>query len=321
MSKTREPHVHGIVWLNEPGKIGTTWNPVVGCTAISTGCEHCYARREHNRRHAATGWVGRPKQYDKLFGQVQLMQDRLDVPLSWRLPRSVFVCSASDLFHKDVPAAYIDQVFAIMAFTPWHQYHVLTKRPERARDYFEDLNKRRHGCLHEYHGHFALVLDQVFGCAAVDKMWDKMTLFHHGGQPATSIGDATAWPWPLGNVRLGVSVENQQAADERIPILLDTPAACRFLSIEPLLGPVNLSPWIDRLDWIIVGGESGSNARPCDIEWIGSVVDQCKAAGVPVFVKQLGVDYGATWGRKAAKDVSRWPAVLQVREFPGKRGE
>lgn len=250
-----------------------TWNPVVGCTRVSAGCDHCYAFREHDRRHLAYKrgrWPDAPAQYHHPFSRVQLLPDRLAQPLRWRKPRRVFVNSLSDLLHKDVPDDYIDRVFAVMALTPRHTYQILTKRPERMAAYMSRLMR-----LAPY---LTDTDERSFG----GRRWESGEAFP---------------PLPLPNVWLGVSVENQATADERIPHLLATPAAVRFLSCEPLLGPVN--PWAfecpgdpclchKRIDWVIVGGESGPHARPMHPEWVRSLRDQCVDSGVSFFFKQWG---------------------------------
>jgi protein gp37 len=269
-----------IEWTDE------TWNPVVGCTKVSQGCKYCYAKTLHDKRHKAAiaGKAVHP-QYLQPFETVQLMPDRLEAPLRWRKPRRVFVNSVSDLFHEDVPDEFLQRVFVIMARTPQHTYQILTKRPERMLNFF----MRR--ALVETH-------DDLFWLAANR--------------------------WPLPNVWLGVSVEDQKAADDRIPLLLKVPAAVRFLSCEPLLGPIDLFGWLCEptdetyrllskwygpdgfdetgsqperqfklrapcpLDWVIIGGESGKDARDCDLRWIASLVAQASLAGARPFVKQLG---------------------------------
>ena len=294
----------GIQWTDE------TWNPVTGCSKVSPGCAHCYAETV-----AARFW---PTQYGvdvywedgihvtrhRRFTDVMCHEDRLDQPLRWKKPRKVFVNSMSDLFHEDVPDAFIDRVFAVMALAPRHTFQVLTKRPARMKSYLDRLG---------------------FEPERID-------------DAAAALGYCDDGPddWPMPNVWLGVSVENQHFADERIPLLLQTPAAVRFISAEPLLGPVKLhlarfcdapsvvdSVSLRRLDWVIVGGESGRDARPFDLRWARSIVEQCKAADVPVFVKQLGdnpQENGTTSRYKQSErgggDIALFPAELQVREFP-----
>lgn len=296
----------GIEWTD------STWNPVVGCTKVSQGCKNCYAKELHDKRHKAyLSGAQLPDQYALPFEAVQLMPERLTAPLHWRKPRRVFVNSVSDLFHEDVPDEFIDRVFAVMALSPQHTFQVLTKRPERMRAY---LNTPMRG-------------------AEIDRADPRR------------IGGIYSNPLP--NVWLGTSVEDQAAAEARIGELLETPAAVRFLSCEPLLGPVNLKPkflhpldtitsvstrqtWtVPRIGWVIVGGESGPGARPCDIGWIRSIVGQCQAAGTACFVKQVGAKPVGKWQPAAGKILTperlpdrkggnpdEWPEDLRVREFP-----
>lgn len=294
-----------IQWTDE------TWNPVTGCAKVSQGCKHCYAETWHERFHQGNVTFARqaghpspaaaraagvdlpcPPQYDHPFDVVQLHPERLTQPLHWRKPRRVFVDSMSDLFHPDVPDEFIDQVFAVMALSPRHTFQLLTKRPERMREY-----------LGNGHG---LSVDRFHRWAtAADALKPGVTV-----NPETFAG---IFGGGLVNVWLGVSTEDQRAADERIPILLDTPAAVRFISAEPLLGPIELTrelvgdlvDWLDgtwvhlrtgivqrapHLDWVIAGGESGRGARPFDIAWARSLRDHCAQAGVPFFLKQLGAN-------------------------------
>lgn len=278
--------VTGIEWTNR------TWNPVVGCTKVSTGCKNCYAKTLHDLRHKAHG-AGKavPAQYAKPFEEVQLMPERLRAPLSWKKPQRVFVNSVSDLFHEDVPDQFLDRVFAVMALAKQHTFQVLTKRAERMKKYITTRLR-------------------------IESIYDQWHEF--SGDPR----EADAWPLP--NVWLGVSVENQAAADERIPHLLKTPAAVRFLSCEPLLGklklmvvgtgPQSVTPLHPdergaQLSWVIVGGESGPGARPMEVGWARSIVEQCGGAGVPVFVKQ---DSGPKPGQQGRIPLDVW----QHKEFP-----
>jgi protein gp37 len=255
-----------IEWTQRPGTKGETWNPTTGCAKVSAGCKNCYAEKMHAR---LTG-MGSAK-YKEPFTRVRTWDDALRIPLKWKKPRTVFVNSMSDLFHADVPFEFIDRVFAVMALTPQHTYQILTKRPDRMAEYF---------------GHEQGDLYDVEDCVTdwVYKM----------GEPEHRV------TWPLPNVWLGTSVENQQTADERIPHLLNCPAAVRFLSCEPLLGAVelpmeHLMKWavIDgkpfhKINWVIAGGESGPKARPMHPEWVRGLRDRCKEAGVAFFFKQWG---------------------------------
>ncbi|SKT28769.1 DUF5131 family protein [Mycobacteroides abscessus] len=246
----------GIEWTD------ATWNPVTGCDKVSPGCDHCYAETFAER------WRGTEGHYFETGFDVQLRPDKLDLPLRWTKPRKVFVNSMSDLFHDRVPDEYIARVFAVMALAPQHTFQVLTKRHGRMRS------------LLSSHAFWARV-----GVAGLDRdVWLP--------QAGVSLDQHY-----LPNVWLGVSAEDQKRADLRIPALLDTPAAVRFISAEPLLGPIDLHAdpigkdsvfWIGRLDWVIVGGESGSGARPMHPWWAESLHRQCAAAGVPFLFKQWG---------------------------------
>lgn len=257
-----------------------TWNPVRGCSLVSPGCTNCYAM-EMAHRFAGVG-----KPYEGLTkkrvhrgpvwtGEVRTVPDALAEPLSWRKPTTVFVNSMSDLFHCDVSDAFIAAVIGVMAATPRHTYQVLTKRAERLGPFFSCLAAhvifRRIGPL----GDHAAGVGRITGRAgdAFNGAWREK----RGDDPS----------WPLPNVWLGVSVEDRKHGLPRIEHLRATPAAVRFLSIEPLLedvGEIDLT----GIHWVIVGGESGPRARRCDVAWIRSIVRQCRAQGVAVFVKQLG---------------------------------
>lgn len=281
----------GIEWTE------ATWNPVSGCTHASAGCDHCYAVTMTHRLEAmgqakyAGLTVLNGRGHRHFNGQVRCDEAALKIPLGWKKPKRVFVNSMSDLFHRDVPFEFVDKVFAVMALCPQHTFQILTKRPERMAEY---LTWRS--------GSHELDADRRY------VVWSACRLLIEAAVKTGTIRRLFATPdetklflkefeWPLPNVWLGCSVENQDAADRRIPELLKTPAAVRFLSVEPLLGPVDFFN-ADRdglrggmrgaIHWIIVGGESGPNARPCDVEWIRNIVRQCKEAGVPCFVKQLG---------------------------------
>ncbi len=271
-----------------------TWNPIrarltrdtgarkagtVGwhCERITTGCGTpkeggCYAEALNWR--LGTGLPFKPGHLDD--GTVELFLDDniLRQPLRWKRPRMVFPCSMTDLFGRFVKDEWLDKIFAVMALTPQHTYQPLTKRSDRMRAYLS---------RHRWH-HWAEA-----GRSIDAKRWRSL--------PDVMGGDCT----PLPNVWLGVSTERQEEANARIPDLLATPAAVRFISAEPLLGPIDLHEVIpdpliynavhgmDRLlDWVIVGGESGRNARPMHPDWARSLRDHCQAAGVPYFFKQWG---------------------------------
>lgn len=297
----------GIAWTN------STWNPITGCTKVSQGCKNCYAERDWARLAAnpkAVDYFGRN------FTDVQTHIHRLDQPIRWRRPRRIFVNSMSDLFHEQVSWAFIDRVLAVMTLTPRHTYQVLTKRPERMRDYLcaPDLYERVLDAANAVRRAFpALHLDTI----PVDN-------------PASGFARHIWW---------GVSVEDQEAAEARIPILLQVPVAHHWLSAEPLLGPLRLdevpvgmegplrphnlpSDRLPRLDWVVVGGESGPRARPFDGEWVRTILADCHAAQVPVFVKQMGAAFQERYvpvplAHRAGADPNEWPADLRVREYPG----
>lgn len=201
-----------------------TWNPVTGCTKVSPGCAHCYAETFAERFR---GVPGHP--YEQGF-DLKLWPERLELPLRWKRPRTIFVNSMSDLFHADVPDEFIIQVFDVMARADWHTFQVLTKRPERA----------------------------------------------------AAMSDRLSW---APNIWMGTSVENQRFTT-RIAHLRCADASVKFLSCEPLLGPLRLK--LNDVDWVIVGGESGPGARPMRADWARDSRSQCEAAGVAFFFKQWG---------------------------------
>ncbi|HMM95338.1 phage Gp37/Gp68 family protein [Phycicoccus sp.] len=262
-----------------------TWNPATGCTRVSPGCDHCYIDRTPPFR-----MNGRAFHKEGVGGStgVLLHPDRLDQPLRWTRPRRVFVNSLSDLFHDDIPDEFIAEVFAVMALAPRHTFQLLTKRHGRLRSLLTNP------CVIDGPSGPLTFEDVVRNVAW--NMRNRWLAEHPGKVPSFPKGDAFAWPLP--NVWVGVTVEDQTRADLRIPALLQTPAAVRFLSAEPLLGPVDLTRWLDvevecgrrpdALDWVIAGGESGPGARPMHPDWARSLRDQCTAAGVAFLFKQWG---------------------------------
>jgi protein gp37 len=282
----------------------SSWNPTVGCSIVSPGCTNCYAMKvAHSleRRFGSKKYGGLTKVVNGnavWTGEVRLDEDALLQPLKWKRGRRIFVNSMSDVFHESLPDDAIDKIFAVMALCPQHKFQVLTKRAERMRAYCSTLGRH-----HE-----------------VDRVSLAMKQLHaetgFGARGAMYTLDQGGWHFP--NIWLGVSCERQQEADERIPLLLQTPAAVRFVSCEPLLGPLDLYhgdpdprlgghyatatyigdwwpagappgvPSTHGLDWVIAGGESGRNARPAHPDWFRSLRDQCDAADVPFFFKQFG---------------------------------
>lgn len=280
----------GIEWTD------ATWNPLRGCSRVSEGCRHCYAEGVAKRFSGPglpyEGLIAKGGQWN---GQIKLVPELLDQPLKWSRPRRIFVNSMSDLFHENVSENYVARVFDVMARAPQHTFQILTKRPDRMKWVVEWIGR----------------------------LWERDE-------------EASRLPWPLPNVWLGVSVEDQATANARIPLLLETPAAVRWISAEPLLAAVDLSRWMDPtgvtcmdvcpddryvdqdsyeqmnvhghmepicqhcgavaswtgyddgIDWVVVGGESGREARPMHPDWALSLRDQCAAAGVPFLFKQWG---------------------------------
>jgi protein gp37 len=310
-----------IEWTDE------TWNPFVGCSKISPGCTNCYAILQAYRNNAMAQKMpnpGRMKYYDGLTerkgdridwtGLVRIVPEALEIPFHWKKGRRVFVNSMSDLFHESIPLEQIDLVFAVMALTLHHTYQVLTKRAdERMVEYLRGAKNR-------------------VRLAAVD-MGRSLGVDH-------SDIESCQWDWPLPNVWIGATVENQKMADKRIPLLLQAPAAVRFLSSEPLLGKINLRigqtqqdavarrirgesyQRVVRMDWVIIGGESGPGARPFNLDWARSLLQQCRSENVPVFMKQLGSnvfdksDAQLKLRDRKGANPDEWPEGLWVREFP-----
>lgn len=312
-----------IQWTNE------TWNPIVGCSRVpgSAGCQNCYAATA-----AQSARLQQFPQYQKVGkwdGTVEFVESQLLKPLSWKQPKLIFGFSMADIFHKNVPDEWIDKALAVTVLCPQHIFQFLTKRSERMSEYFTSPDR-----LNAINYQVSQILGQPF-----DTFKSRLLSF------------------PLANVWLGTSVENQKVAGERIPHLINTPAAVRFLSCEPLLERLNLSKWVFNrseavkrvaqnmllneeqadsitdypVNWVIVGGESGAKARPCHLDWIRSIVKQCQSANIPVFVKQLGsnaidsVPYidGVTLAHHQIKTSDRKGsdisqfADINFRQFPG----
>lgn len=292
-----------------------SWNPVIGCSQVSEGCRNCYAERmvgrianmgelgEWTAKYADVVKSKDGRSLPQWNGSVKCLPERLDIPLRWRKPRRIVVNSMSDLFHPEVPFEFVDRVFAVMALCHQHTFQVLTKRPKRMADYLWH-SKRYVECRD-----------------GLDLRWIENTRERVKIATRKRRGDnGYRFVWPLPNVWLGTSCEDQATADERIPHLLRCSAAVRFVSLEPLLGPIALPYWrcaacgatvgiaqgigmgrcpcgyeladVDRisswLHWVIVGGESGPHARPMNPDWVRAIRDQCVAASVPFFFRQWG---------------------------------
>ncbi|MGW0336689.1 DUF5131 family protein [Streptomyces sp. NPDC003011] len=293
-----------------------TWSPIIGCDRVSSGCDGCYAIREawrhsHNPHpEVAAAFAGTvQKTEDRLdwTGQVNLLHRRLVQPLRGRKPRKIFVNSQSDLFHKNVPDAFIAQVWAVMSLARQHTYQILTKRPGRARS------------LLASHA-FRVACEEAEARLVADETTPGLPRARREQYPGRS---RSTFAEPLPHVQLGVSVEDQRTANLRIPVLLETPAAVRWISAEPLLGPVNLKQAVipmgsqrghgltasfvhlgdcctnqlHGINWCVVGGETGPKARPMHPDWVRDLRDECAKTGVPFSFKQWG-----DWGLHTAVD-------------------
>lgn len=339
-----------------------TWNPVRGCSRVSPGCDNCYAMGQAHR------FSGPGKPYEGLTtirrdrvdwaGHAKLIPEMLSEPLRWRKPQRIFVNSMSDLFHESLTDSEIMRVWLVMARARHHTFQVLTKRPKRMLDFLQKWSD-----VEPYNQDPVMARgpDEVRAKHTSKRALMFAELLSSMGEPPPGCAFPTydwaegpRWlPSVLPNVWLGVSVENQEQADKRIPLLLEAPAAVRFISAEPLLGPVNL--WLPtrigsmrsdgvpncnhccngdrcddpthgdrarckfcrgtgaaiKLDWVIVGSESGRGARPMEQAWAESLRDQCSAAGVAFFTKQIANEHDRKGGKPEF-----WPGGPWPREFP-----
>jgi protein gp37 len=283
----------GIAWTD------ATWSPVTGCSKVSPGCAHCYAEALAFRFGTSKWGRTVPWTPANAWLNVMLHPERLDEPLHWLKPRRVFVCSMSDLFHEQVPDGFIVRIWNRMASAtadcgktgkheheeecwcgPRHTFQILTKRPERMRDFLLDTG------------------EGASGISRVTEYWSGDCCY----SIAREVGD-----WPFPNVWLGVSIENARYA-YRADILRQTPAAVRFISAEPLLGPL---PSLDLtgISWLIIGGESGPGHRPMEPEWALNLIEYAHSVGCKVFVKQGS---GPRPGMQG--DLPDWAFAL--REYP-----
>lgn len=291
-----------------------SWNPVRGCSRVSPGCENCYAERQAARFSGPgqpyEGLVRMGKQGPHWTGVVRVIREHLEDPLRWSKPRRIFVNSMSDVFHESLTDYQIANIFSVMetARGRGHTFQILTKRAARMREWVAEWARK------------------------IDYADDS----------------GRGYLGRYGHVWLGVSVEDQERADERLPELVRTPAAVRFVSYEPALEPVDFSRYLlpthleghmatTGVHWVIVGGESGPGARPFEVEWARTTIAQCKAAGVACFVKQMGrapsmlgipvrfelacSDGEPGWVEGKLRDAhggdwDEWPPAFRVREFP-----
>jgi protein gp37 len=298
--------VTGIEWTD------ATWNPTTGCDRVSPGCDNCYAltmaRRLKGMGSPKYQRDGDPRTSGPGFG-VAVHDAAMLEPLRWRTPRKVFVNSMSDVGHARVPRIVLARIWAVMALSGRHQFQVLSKRPQRLAAALGSPVFRQ-------------AVSREVTELICSRFWQRWQLDLGGLRLAGDSGLGNGWtvtprpsgnlwspPWPLPHVWVGTSIETDDyvgRADE----LRSSPAAVRFLSLEPLLGPL---PSLDltQIDWVIIGGESGPGARPMDLVWAQRLVDQCRAAGVAVFVKQLGSHYG-----RDHHNIGAFPAGLRVRDYP-----
>jgi protein gp37 len=251
------------------------------------------------------GLVKLGKQGPQWTSEGRFVTDKLDEPLRWKKPARVFVNSMSDLFFEEFSNEQIAAVFGVMAAASQHTFQVLTKRPQRMLEWFAWVEKRGEDGLRMFpYDDLGWRIRQMLSVSA--------------GKHRVNMHPNRGGPWPLPNVHLGVSVENQATADERIPVLLQVPAAVRWVSYEPALGPVKFGdvPGQSRVgatipDWIVIGSESGPGARPMQIEWADNAVKQCKVAGVACFVKQI-----ATPSNRKGNNMTKWPKRANGEPWP-----
>lgn len=252
MSKTT-----GIKWTE------STWNPVTGCSKVSAGCKNCYALRDWEKLSSKPGSV----YFGRDFTDVAFHQERLDQVVRWSNPRKIFVNSMSDLFHENLSFEQIDAIFAAMQIANWHTYQVLTKRPERMIEYltsrFEQLQSKPD--FKEY-----FTPEQIKLNAKAYQFKPKIEKFNH--------------------IWLGVSIENERSAKERLPLMQTLKNFCTvaWVSAEPLLEPYDITAYASDIDWFVLGGESGPNARIMQHQWVDYFIEQCKTHNIPFLFKQWG---------------------------------
>jgi len=267
-----------IEWTEE------TWNPIAGCTKCSPGCDNCYAERMANRLNwmGISGYeIATDLNTGKWTGHVTCIESKLDIPLHWRKPRRIFVNSMSDTFHPKVPFEFILKLLAVIHLCPQHTFQILTKRVDKMGAIFANIQAE--DIIH----------------------WARKIARGKGGK---LMNDAAVVSWPLHNLWAGVTVCTPEEKP-KIDILRQIPAAVRFISFEPLLadmGDIDL----EGISWCIVGGESGPNARPMHPDWVRGIRDQCIAAGVPYFMKQMGGH------PKKRANLEELPEDLRIREYP-----
>jgi len=354
-----------IQWTHMPGFVGATWNFIIGCLRKSAGCENCYAERQVHR-----GLSEQHKGLTKLTGHgpvwngaYNVAEHRLDEPLRRTKPTMYFVNSLSDLFFEPIPFELIAASLGVMAASQRHVFQVLTKRPERAVEFFEWLDERVSERVAREDEELRANIhpdDHIVYAKTLD--WWRLYVLLDAARKRGLIDVAdradilhSRIPWPLPNVWLGVSVENQKTADERVRVLRTLPSAVHWISQEPQLGPIeyrdDVFEWqplgpdengeaklLPPVRWVVVGGESGPGARPFDVQWARDIVAQGERTDVSVFIKQMGAsvidsnpDTGNSFMRFAGwkpdttavklahrkgGDADEWPEELRVRDWP-----
>lgn len=313
-----------------------SWNCVRGCSRISEGCRNCYAERIAARfsdpgpfatfaeRKYTLKTGGSKSNWEPHWtGKVELIESKLDEPLHWKKPRRIFVNSMSDLFHEALSDSNLLGIFTVMGNShiatgnkTTHQFQILTKRADRMQKFCSRLRWKTGLAFAEIAGR-----TQILNNMPYLEGYDPWVSMKNGGpEPPKELQQG----WMPPQIWLGVSVENQATADERIPLLIQTPAAVHFVSYEPALGAVDFEQFPMKtldggenpgIDWVIVGGESGPGARPFDLQWAREVIEQCKGAGVACFYKQGGLSNACVHDRKGGH-LECFPDDLKVREFP-----
>jgi len=311
------------------------WNLAHGCSRVSAGCKHCWAERMATRHRNGTSVGGR------WTGEVKLFPERLEQPLHWRKPRVVAVQFMGDLFYERIQFDFLAAVYGVMAACPQHTFLVLTKRPERMLEFYRWVTEERNR-VEEWMSTDHSDIYLGFALERLGGLYEPPQLDELGRVELAGYWEDFMFQWPIPNVWVGISAEDQETLDARWPMLAEVPAAKHWISVEPMLGSVELkchgcgqdvqahrapdqggcSGWFP--DLVVAGGESGPGARPCDIGWIRSLRRQCADAGVAFHLKQLGSvpvegdgpGRGAWIVDSKGANINEWPPDLRVREWP-----
>lgn len=298
---------HGISWTNETWTPFAFYNELTGergwfCVHASAGCENCYAERLNMRLGNKLEYKAQNERH------VRIESINLRQPIQWTKPKMIFVCSMTDLFADFFTDEQIDEVFAVMALADQHRFQVLTKRARRMRDYLNSVETRFR------------IANHIVGQCSKDKLYELAVGQNRELLSYSETDKDFVNIWPLPNVWVGISCEDQKTADERIPFLIDTPASVRWVSAEPLLGPLNLENYLysrfesggarhmyNKLDWVVVGGESGSGARAMHPRWARELLRECEAAGVAFHFKQHG-----EWLHESQTEENLWREMMEA---------